>query len=568
MKTLYAMLVAGLSGVGATLSAQVSVPCTAPLGTAPAPTVTAAPPDLVISWRKASRAVGYVVVRRNPDGTCWSITPQATTATSVREPIPATPGPYQYQVGVRLASGPAELSPWTTYDVTATPVATSGGAPAPTGLTATGTPTTATLTWGAPKGALNYRVSRARSGTTTWISLTPTPITTTTVANDVLPDPTVPYTYSVLAYQRNGQSGEARVDFRAPPPTNPAGLTGTASGSRVTLSWNPVPFAAGYLVIGPGIAGTIRTATTTYAVASAPDGANLYRVGAVFDPGGVQTASSLWPGVTVQVQAQPILTCACAATGPFTVANMRGGILGPGSTGTFAHPTAGTFTVTAQALGTSGMDPAALDIVDSQGQVVLSEGRVAAWEPSPDHRFFVVVYPPTSTNSGSFVSVFLVQRGPARWPRIIDATAWPDGYWGFGGAGMIFAIARSQYPGTNFSFEAYNLYAPSPATAVLRVSETNVTPGQSPQPLMFSPCGDRMMYLRYFAPSGQADFYRRTSFGTTQTPVITDYDASVPGLPGGTVIQAGWGNNFLVVLGSLRVRSTGQTNFPSLQCTP
>jgi hypothetical protein len=203
-----------------------------------------------VTWKKVPRAAGYDVFRRNPDGSCLQLTPQGTTLTSVQDPIPAILGVYHYQVGVRTGAGmnSTELSQWTAYDVAAAGGApATGSAAAPTGLTATGTPTTATLTWVAPKGAINYRVNRAVAGTTVWNSLTPTPITATTLGNDVFPDPTLAYTYAVLAYQRNGQFGEARVDFRAPPPTNPTGLTGTASGSTVTIAWQPVRYAAGYL---------------------------------------------------------------------------------------------------------------------------------------------------------------------------------------------------------------------------------------------------------------------------------------------------------------------------------
>lgn len=554
------------------LGGQTAVPCAAPVGSAPAPAVSAAPPNLDVTWKKVPRAAGYDVFRRNPDGSCLQLTPQGTTLTSVQDPIPAILGVYHYQVGVRTGAGMSstELSHWTAYDVAAAGGApATGSAPAPTGLTATGTPTTATLTWVAPKGAINYRVNRAVAGTTVWNSLTPMPISATTLGNDVLPDPTLAYTYAVLAYQRNGQFGEARLNFRAPPPTNPTGLTGSASGSTVTIAWQPVRYAAGYLVTGPGVTGTARIASTSYSIPGVADGANVYRVGAVFDPGAVQTAASLWPAVTVTVQAQPILTCACTATGPFQFPTGRT-VVGIGPQGPFTHPTAGTFTLTAQLIPPA-TGAAQLDVYDAQGQTVLTEGQVFNWHLSPDNRFFAVIYPPTSTNSGAPASVYLVQRGPARWPKLIDAVAWPDGYWGFG-ANSIFLIVRHQYPHT-FSFEAYDLLSPTPMTSVLRVSETNVMPAQ-PQAITFSPCGDRLMYLRYSSIANQADFYRRTAFGRTQAPVIADYDASLPGTPWppygpGAGIAAGLASNsFMVVLSALRERTTGQTNFPSIQCTP
>jgi hypothetical protein len=574
-RAIHGLLVIGVLALPLNLSAQTAVSCNVPVGSVAAPTVSAAPPNLVISWKKNAQALRYDVFRRNPDQTCWNITPQGTTATSVADPIPGAVGVYQYQLRVTTSTGPAAISQWTSFDVSSLAAPAGGSAPAATNLTATGTPTTASLTWVAAKGAVNYRVNRAPKGTTTWTQLTATPITATSLTNDVLPDPTLSYTYAVLAYQRNGQFGEAHVDFKAPAPTNPTGLTGRSSGSSVSLSWQAVTYAAGYLVSGPGISGTVRTASTSYSVSAAPDGSDVYRVGSVFDPGAVQTPSSAWSSVTVQVQA-PVMTCSCTLTGQFKDPGL--GFIKPGlnnNAGTFIHPALGVFSVHAQTL--SGYNPPVqLDVSDPQGQSVLSEGNVANWSLSPDNRYFVVVWPPLSSNSGSLLAVYLVQLGPSKWPKIIDATAWPDGLWGFGPASSsVFVITRFQLSTTHqFAFQAFNLLAPTPQTARIDVAETNVTVGTE-WPVKVSPCGDRIMYFRYSAltfTNGQADFYRRSLFGTAQTPVIADYDDSVPtiylGPSAWTVQLPSTGYTFAVQLGLLRERSTHQTSFPSAQCGP
>jgi hypothetical protein len=119
--------------------------------------------------------VGYGVVRKNPDGTCWNITPQGTAATSVQEPIPTTAGTYQYQVAVRLTTGAYGLSEWASYTVAAAPVVqpvptrTLGVQPmppaGPTWLNGgSDIPARALLIWAPVANATAYAISRSWSG--------------------------------------------------------------------------------------------------------------------------------------------------------------------------------------------------------------------------------------------------------------------------------------------------------------------------------------------------------------------------------------------------------------------
>jgi hypothetical protein len=184
---------------------------------------------------------------------------------------------------------------------TSTPTVMSDG-PAPTGLTATGTPTTATIRWTAVPGAANYRVNRAPAGTTTWTAVTPSPITTTSVSNDALPDHRLAYTYQVLAYQANGHFGAATVNYTPPAPTDPTRLAAAVSTpASVQLTWQAAPGASGYQVSGPGVANGTQTPSTSFTIASAPPGSNVYRVASIFTPGGVLTPAANWPSVTAPV---------------------------------------------------------------------------------------------------------------------------------------------------------------------------------------------------------------------------------------------------------------------------
>jgi hypothetical protein len=563
MNRMIAMLATSLS-LGTTLGAQVSAPCLAPVGLAPGGlTVSEAPPSLVIGWNAVPRAAGYAVVRKNPDGTCWALTPQGTTATSFQEPVPA-PGTYQYQIGVRLMTRQNGLSQWVSYTVQpprailtppprSRPVILSDALP-PIGLAATGTPTIATVSWVAPSAAVEYRVNRAPAGTTGWTAVTPTPITATTVT-DVLPDPAQPYTYSVLAYRKDGHYGAASVDFTAPPPTNPTGLAGAATGASVTLSWRPVQHAARYAIRGPGITGSAYTTTTSYTIAAAQAGNNVYRVGSVFDPGALQTPVSAWSAVTVPVAAPA--TCACTMTGPFTAPVFK--LLTTSDLRTTFSSPAGTFRVQAQSLNGNNL----LDVLDASGRSLFSETNPAGWGISPNGTYFVVTMPPVSSNSGANVRVFLVRQGPQKWNPVLDIDAWPSGYWGFSGENSQFLVMRSQ--NTQFSFQAFNLRASNPRSAM--VQGTGNTAGSQ---VTTSPCGDRLLYAQWtqLSPlSGQGDFHTRSTYGSGQLPLTTHWDGVAQVTPTASAVAGPSPNTFMVLLNGLKTAG-GQNTIPSAQCTP
>ncbi len=202
-----------------------------------------------------------------------------------------------------------------------TPTLMNNG-PAPTGLVATGTPATATLTWNAVVGAVGYRINRAPAGTTTWTAVTPVPITTTTGPADLLPNPTQTYTYQLQAVQANGHYGEATVEFTAPAAQDPTGLKAIVTAPNgVTLSWNPAPFAATYLVTGPGISNNLQVSGSSFSVTPAPAGENTYRVASVFSPGGVLTGAAAWPSATVTVPPKPIVAMLTLPNGAGSLAD-------------------------------------------------------------------------------------------------------------------------------------------------------------------------------------------------------------------------------------------------------
>jgi hypothetical protein len=310
-------------------------------------------------------------------------------------------------------------------------------------------------------------------------------------------------------------------------------------------------------VSGPGISGAPRVTTTSYTVAAAPVGANVYRVGSVFDPGGLQTPSAAFSSVTANVPPPPP-TCACTRTGGFAAPQLKT-VSASGLTGTFTHPTYGAFRVEARSVNGNVY----LDVWDPGNRSVFSETNPAAWGTSPDGAFFAVAMPPLPP-SGSDIRVFRVGPGPAKMPVVLNTVAMADGRWGFSAEASMFIVTRLQNAPLRFSFEAFNLWAPNPASAALRIDQ-----GDPQGSVSTSPCGDRLMYTHWQPSSAQsrgALFYRRAYFPVNGSPIADD-DGSGGAL--GASVVAGPGTlNFLVQLSGLKVRGTNQTSFPSLQCSP
>ncbi len=254
--------------------------------------------------------------------------------------------------------------------------------------------------------------------------------------------------------------------------------------------------------------------------------------------------------------------CACQTTGPFATPRIKT-FNSSGLIGAFSHPTDGMFTVSTQAVGGS-VD---LSVKDSQQRPVLSVSGPVAWGPSPDGKFFAVVFSLVGTNAGAPMTVHRVAKGPATWQSILSTEVWPDGRWGFSGDGSQIIITRLQNMPVQFSLEAHNLRAPNPTTAVLRLNELNVTGAT----VTVSPCGDRLMYFRWLQMSpltGQGDFYARSSFGVMQNLAVTDWDGGSNTMPTAASIMGTGMNNFQVQLNGLTSRSTGQHTIASLQCMP
>ena len=224
------------------------------------------------------------------------MTPIAETAVVRGQPVaeaPATPATGQPLPQARVAptKTPAGLAG----------VATRAG-PAPTGLTATGTPASATLAWQPVAGVASYVVSRKDANASATQQ-------TLAAANIGMFDggltPATAYSYTVRAIQADGAEGSADVQFTTPPAINPSGFAAAQSGEgEVKLSWQPVAGASYYVVFGPGsINGGMRVAdsVTTYTVTGVPLGSREFVVASYYEPGPMTTVATAFPKSTVNV---------------------------------------------------------------------------------------------------------------------------------------------------------------------------------------------------------------------------------------------------------------------------
>lgn len=306
-------------------------------------TVTPTQNGPVVTWPSMPNATAYAVGRWKTDdpNCCNNSSGRGFAATSPwqDQPLPMT-GVYTYRVIAQTPTGdilgetqfaframetPTYTAiPAATPTATATPIAAPtnpldptrptsvSAAPAPTNLTATGNPVSVMLQWSQVPGATRYSVSRAVTGTTSWVSLPAPaagPASSAPAYADAIPNPNDTYTYRVTAYQADGGAGTASVDFKPPVPTDPTQFTATETGpGTVQFVWNPVMDVTSYLISGPST-GTGITAflkldnnhRSSYTLTGVPAGTHTWTIASSWQPGGVLTPSNAWPTATATV---------------------------------------------------------------------------------------------------------------------------------------------------------------------------------------------------------------------------------------------------------------------------
>ena len=210
----------------------------------------------------------------NPAG-CPAPPAAAVIAVAGTPTAPLQPAPSA--LTVTQAAGPVSApQPAPVPIATGTPRGAPQPGPAPTGVTVTGTPALAHVTWGFV-GASSYSVQRwMQSDPTCCRASSPQLGARETGWDDPLPSAGT-YVYRVTANYADGRQGFVDVSYLRPEPTNPAVLTVTKLAfwkepkgftpgywvTNVKLEWTKVAGAAYYVLWGPLLPTTGKQWNTT-----------------------------------------------------------------------------------------------------------------------------------------------------------------------------------------------------------------------------------------------------------------------------------------------------------------
>ena len=224
-----------------------------PTGVSATTTVTATEASATLTWNPVGNAASYGVWRS--DGGV-----EYTTSTSYTFTDLYPHRTYNLSVWTRTADGATGPSAGVQVTMPARP-----GVPqtaAPTNMTLSNvTSSSVTVSWNGVAGATAYQIARSGVGRTTLAGA---------ARNHTLTDLTAGQGYSVWlwAIGHGGISNNVRRGFNALPPA-PSGLSTTATGTSLTLSWDAVTGATGYEV-KQGASGSTTTVPsgTSYAFSS------------------------------------------------------------------------------------------------------------------------------------------------------------------------------------------------------------------------------------------------------------------------------------------------------------
>jgi microsomal dipeptidase-like Zn-dependent dipeptidase len=312
------MKVTGTGVVGQYSGAASWAACGCQAGTAGSPaTVTATYPANGLAQAARVPGVGFQASMTIPLGAalgsgdppaCASASTRAVAGAPVTTMTPVTtvaPVPVTAPVAVApqpTTTQPIAVAPAPTRTAVPNPPTALPAGPAPTGLSATGTQATATLTWLPVAGVASYVVTRQRAGAAS----VQFPLAST---NQGMYDsgltPGTPYSWTVRAIQPDGSEGSANVSFTTPPAENPLGFIARQTGdATVKLWWQPVVGASYYVLFGPGTQGGLKVDTSLIAhtLTGIPAGAQEWLLASYYDPGPVSTPAANFSRVQVAVK--------------------------------------------------------------------------------------------------------------------------------------------------------------------------------------------------------------------------------------------------------------------------
>jgi len=266
----------------------------------PAPAVLTAVPasssEITLNWSAVAGTAGYNIYQSQSPSSGFQLLKTSTTnSTSCSGLQPNTT--YYYKVAAFSSDG-TEGATSAVASATTLSGSSAGSLAAPTGLTATVSSTTLTISWGAVTGAVSYNLYISDNSTT----FTEDPVNTlglTTVPIPLSELTPVPYTlyFKVAALSISGIEGAMSSVVSATVPAGsggggnlpaPTGLTAIAySSSGIALNWTAVPGATSYKIYN-GLSSTAVTnllgsvnSNTAYNIDLQPNTTVYYKVSAV-----------------------------------------------------------------------------------------------------------------------------------------------------------------------------------------------------------------------------------------------------------------------------------------------
>jgi fibronectin type 3 domain-containing protein len=197
-----------------------------------------------LSWNAVSGAAGYRVYRSNfQDGTYTQKGSdlQKTTFTDDTELQANTT--YWYKVSAYNSEGESGMSAAISR-ATTPPAAPPDTAPS-NFRAASGGENSITHTWDVVNGAKGYRLYRSGNGSS-YARAADLPMETSYTDTGLTANTT--YWYMLSALNSAGEGPQTSAVSRATAPVTPTGLSADSTANSVSLLWNTVPGAAGYLV--------------------------------------------------------------------------------------------------------------------------------------------------------------------------------------------------------------------------------------------------------------------------------------------------------------------------------
>ena len=204
---------------------------------------TAASTELILSWAAMSGATSYEV-KRGAGGTV------TTVSSGTSHPFSGLTANTEYTLYVRAKNSGGD-SGWSSITTKTAPAA-------PSGLTATATSDSITLSWTAVTGATSYEIKRSGSADVAMVSSSASYAFTGLTAS-------TGYTVYVRAWNSGGASEWSSLAATTAP-LPPDGLDATATDTGITLSWTAVTGATSYEVKQGAIdTATAASSTTSHA---------------------------------------------------------------------------------------------------------------------------------------------------------------------------------------------------------------------------------------------------------------------------------------------------------------